>query len=447
MRIPAGPPDFDSLIRLFVRSENSPRLKAILDARIAPVQDGRYRHWDTVRRLTPPQGLSHDEWWFGIKLARGPMLKPLPLLDGQGGPIRVAMPDPAQEMANLVDRSASGLTEISEQMTNPEIRDRYLVRFLMEEAITSSQLEGASTTTAVAKEMLRTGRKPRDVGERMILNNYEAIRMMRALRKEPLTPSRVLDLHRILTRETPVNLDAAGRLRTRHEHIIVTDERENVLHTPPKAEELESRLAALCEFANGAPTTPFLHPVVRAIVVHFGLAYDHPFVDGNGRTARALFYWCMLAQGYWLSEYVSLSRLIKAAPAKYARAFRYCETDGNDVTYFVLNQLGVILSAFEELHEYLTAKAAELRETERLLRRAEGLNHRQLALLGHALRHADARYSIASHRRSHDVVYETARTDLLDLEKRGYMRKTKIGRALCFIPSPALAPRGRARPR
>lgn len=40
------------------------------------------------------------------------------------------------------------------------------------------------------------------------------------------------------------------------------------------------------------------------------IAYMHPFVDGNGRTARALFYWYMLKSGYWLTEYLSISRVI-----------------------------------------------------------------------------------------------------------------------------------------
>ena len=45
---------------------------------------------------------------------------------------------------------------------------RYLVNSLMEEAIRSSQLEGATTTRRVAKELLRSGREPKDRGERMI---------------------------------------------------------------------------------------------------------------------------------------------------------------------------------------------------------------------------------------------------------------------------------------
>ena len=46
---------------------------------------------------------------------------------------------------------------------------------------------------------------------------------------------------------------------------------------------------------------------MRAILLHFWLAYDDPFLDGNGRTARILFFWLLRKHGYWLAEYLSIS--------------------------------------------------------------------------------------------------------------------------------------------
>ncbi|ATB29573.1 filamentation induced By CAMP protein Fic [Melittangium boletus DSM 14713] len=169
------------------------------------------------------------------------------------------------------------------------------------------------------------------------------------------------------------------------------------------------------------------------------LAYDHPFVDGNGRTARALFYWSMIRQGYWIAEFLSISRIIQRAPAQYGRAFLYTETDGSDVTYFLLHQLEVIRRATQDLFEYLDRKSKELQEVEPLLRSGENINHRQRALLAHALRHPGAQYAIEPYRREHGVVYQTARQDLLDLEKAGYLRKRQVGRAFYFQAVPDLA--------
>jgi Fic family protein len=196
----------------------------------------------------------------------------------------------------------------------------------------------------------------------------------------------------------------------------------------------------MCRFANDQPTEGFLHPVIRSILLHFWLAYDHPFEDGNGRTARAIFYWSMLKHGYWLTEFLSISTILKRAPGQYARAFLYTETDGLDTTYFVLNQLKVICGAISELHAYLARKARQVRETEKLLRQAD-LNHRQVALLSHALRHPDAEYTFHSHQTSHGVVYQSARTDLLDLELRGLLERRTVGQRFVFRPVPDLSER------
>ena len=156
---------------------------------------------------------------------------------------------------------------------------------------------------------------------------------------------------------------------------------------------------------------------------------------------RALFYWSMLSQGYWLAEFLSISQILKRAPAQYSRSFVYTETDENDLTYFVLHQLGVISRAIEELQVYLRRKMREVREVHSLLKQTCDLNHRQLALLSHALRHPGMHYTIQSHRTSHNVVYQTARTDLLDLADRGLLIQQKSGKAYIFIAPPNLGER------
>ena len=195
----------------------------------------------------------------------------------------------------------------------------------------------------------------------------------------------------------------------------------------------------MCSFANGEQPDEFIPPALRAIILHFWLAYDHPFVDGNGRTARALFYWAMARQGYWLCEYVSISRILKKARGQYARSYLYSETDDNDVTYFALYQMRVLLRAIGDLHEYLARKASELQEAEELVRRTslvtDDLNPRQLALIHHALKKPGARYTVESHRISHGVSYETARSDLLRLTRLKLLSQRKSGKAYVFVPS------------
>jgi Fic family protein len=169
-------------------------------------------------------------------------------------------------------------------------------------------------------------------------------------------------------------------------------------------------------------------------MLHFWLAYDHPFVDGNGRTARALFYWSMLRHNYWLCEYISISPIILKAPAQYQLAFLYTETDENDLTYFILYHLDLMQRALRQLHDYIKRKSAQVRKLESELRGVVALNHRQRSLISHALRHPNQVYVVESHRLSHNVVYETARKDLIDLAKRGLLTARKAGRTWCFTP-------------
>jgi len=413
----------------------------ILAAGIGPEVKGRYYHWDKLRHLDPPDGFTTREWWLALKFARAQLAKPIPLLDTAGAPFTFSMTDTMLQAIHGIDRDASGKIEISEQVTSPETRDRYIINSLIQEAITSSQLEGPVTTIERARDMLRTGRKPADQSEQMILNNYSAMRRVRQFTHERLTPETILELQKTVTADTLDDPDAAGRLRRREDDVVVSDFDGEILHRPPDAAELGDRLDRMCAFANGEDEDAFVHPVIRAVILHFWVGYDHPFVDGNGRAARALFYWSMLSQGYWLCEYISISTLLRSQPARYARAYLHTETDQNDLTYFLLYQLGIIQGAIEELHVHLDRKMEEVRRVEALLRQTVVLNHRQLALLGHSLRYPGRRYSIRSHQHSHNVVYQTARTDLLDLADRGLLIRRKVGRTLYFFPKPDLADR------
>jgi Fic family protein len=436
MQIPITPPDFQGLISEIIE-ESVERFSEIVSLGMPPDPNGRYYHWDKLRHLkSAPNNLSHKEWWFAIKSARRSLYQILPHQAKDGSPFVFCEPNVVRRLLHEIDIHGGGELKASTQVNNPATRDTYLINSLIEEAITSSQLEGAATTRKVAKEMLRQKRAPRDRSERMIVNNFRAMEYINEISEEELTPSLILELQRILTEGTLDHPEAVGNYRTTDD-VYVGDNRDaTIIHVPPAALELPRRLNSICDFANASNSKGFLHPVIRAVVLHFLLAYDHPFEDGNGRTARALFYWSMLRQGYWTMEFISISRILKNAPAKYTRSYLHTETDDNDVTYFILHQLNVINRAVDELFDYLKRKAKEIRNLETLVQKSaklqNALNHRQLAILSRAMKNADALFAIQSHRGAHNVTYDTARTDLLKLVALGLLRKTKSGRAFAF---------------
>lgn len=449
MKIPELPPTMEAYISSAVAAADGkpPPLASFMpwigmglkpfDAR------GRYLHWDELKYKEPPGTLTPEEYWLATKQARMSNAETLPLTDKDG--INFHYCPNAIITADLltISEQAKGAVAADPQVKDPSTQRTYLINSLIEEAISSSQLEGASTTTRVAKEMIRTERAPNTHSEQMILNNYRAMLFIKQHVDDNLTPAIIFELHRLLMEGTveKENLHKVGQFRTASDDIAVVDNMTGVsLHIPPTAGELRGRLKALCDFANGKTGDQRLPDVIRAILVHFMVGYDHPFFDGNGRVARALFFWMVVRSGFWLLEYTSISSVIKKAEPSYVRAYMHSETDGGDVTYFIVHQLDVIKKSIARLHSYLARKTREQHRVRDALAKsgiAGMLNHRQLALLHNAIEKPGAQYTVKSHQTSHGVAYETARSDLLAMsESYGLLQQSRKGKVRLFL-SPA----------
>jgi Fic family protein len=391
----------------------------------------QYLHWDKLRYKQMPEGVTPQDAWASIMMTRMAQFTPLEITFN-GGNLKYWSPPQHVNWLHRIDQLAGGTIGGTSSDAIPD-DERYLFDSLMEEAIASSQLEGAVTTRKAAKAMLRAKRRPKSKAERMILNNYNAILEIRDLRREKLTPEMLLHLQEVLTDGTLDDESASGRFRRDGDRVVVVDFEDNVLHTPPPAASLDFRVGEIGDFAN-EKSEPFIHPAIKAIVLHFAIGYVHPFVDGNGRTARAVFYWYMLKHGYWLVEYLPISRVFIKAPARYARAYLYTELDAGDVTYFIHYNLRAIIRAIDNLHDYLRRQRKKVNEAIKILQACPNINQRQASLLYHAIRRSGDRYTIKMYRGIHRVGYATARSDLLDLVSKGFLNKTMQGKMAVFRP-------------
>lgn len=435
MRMPQSPPPPERLVEHL----RDPQTLAALSS--LPADE--YLHWDELRRRPLPPGIrDHEVWWLLLKLGRRSRARKLPwggMVLGESDATRRALARADRFLAGHL--GSDGPELFSEEST----RKRMVLSSVREEAVQSSLLEGAATPPHEAKEMLRTQRAPRTPGERMVVNNYRAMQYIQRHVKQEITAAGILDLHRIITEGTLASPADEARLRTDADQVRVRDPDGNVLHTPPPAEDLARDLAALAQFATtGEPMERYLHPVERACLVHLWLGWLHPFVDGNGRLARTLFYWVMLREGYWLCEYLPISKPFREAPVKYARAYLHTETDAGDATYFVLHHLQVLDAALDAFNAYVDRKARELRELGRLAPVRDRFNVRQRALLRHALQNPGFEYTFKSHGNSHAISYPTARTDLLELHDAGLLSQHKAGRSFVFVSPPDLGKRLRS---
>jgi len=392
--------------------------------------DGRYLHWDDLRRRPAPAGLDHARWWNAQKIARGSARVLVPgFEDMRGEPFWFCRLDAIDRATHQLDRR-DAVRAMIEAIGDDAVRAAYRIDQLMEEAINSSLLEGARITTrAQAKALMRDGQEPSAKGERMVLNNYLAMQRLLDVAHEPLTMDDLLEIHSILGVGALDAPSCEGRLRTARDDVRVEDAvTGDTWFVPPPAAELDKRLNALLTFANAETDRPFLHPLLRAMILHFWMAYLHPFVDGNGRMSRALFYWQMLRSNYDFAQYLSISGPIERSRRAYYRAFVLTETDDGDLTYFLLHQLGVLERATDELIIHLSDRAAQLKQVSRALSEAQSLNHRQQAVLAHLVRQTDARVTVKGHATSHGVTYLTARKDLQQMEELYLLRRLRVGK-------------------
>jgi Fic family protein len=252
-----------------------------------------------------------------------------------------------------------------------------------------------------------------------------------------LTEEMLLDLQKILTDQTMDDPAASGRFRKDEDEIVVHDPiTAEIVHTPPDEKTMLSELKRLINYANKAEDDDeFIHPVIKATILHFWIAYLHPFVDGNGRSARIIFYWYLLKRNYWLVQYVSVSRAIKQARKAYDNVYLYSEYDDNDLTYFLLYITDAFKKSILQFMEHFEQKAKEAKELKKTASELQQFNVRQIALLKYFTAHGDDYTEVVTHQNKHGISRATANNDLRYLVKEGYLAETKKGKKLVYMPN------------
>lgn len=382
-----------------------------------------YLYWDKVKYLKVPKEVTPEEVWAIAKIRRS------------NTPYRVSfgkyeftwfLNTKIQELLHLFDLNIGGNLE-SQGIIPRDEKNRYLISSIMEEAIASSQIEGAITTRKQAKDMLRKNSTPRNKSEQMILNNFITIQKIIEWKNENLTIEKLLEIHRLVSSKTLDNPSDEGTFRVDNEVKVIDVIDGEIVHYPPDHIEIALLIQQLITYFNAPATGAFVHPIIKASVIHFMIGFIHPFVDGNGRTARALFYWFLLKNGYWLTEYMSISRMILKSKTQYAKAFLYTETDQNDLTYFILYQLKTMKLAFDSLKEYINRKIEEKRQVNDFLRISQ-INERQALILKWIYEEPSLVLTVKELQTRLLISNQTARTDLQGLYELGYLEQLSINR-------------------
>lgn len=382
-----------------------------------------YYYWDRVKHEQLIEGIDVRDIWSIVKIRR--LNTPYKI---QFGKYKFFwnLNSRSNGLLHFLDMNIGGNLE-SSVIVSREDKSRYLISSVMEEAIASSQIEGAVTTRKHAKEMLRKSIKPRNKSEQMIANNFVTIQKILDIKSEPINIKNFLEVHKLVTLNTLSYTNEEGALRDCDDINVIDTSDGEIVHAPPSHKQLSELLQDLFNFFNEDDPKLFVHPIIKACIIHFMVGFIHPFVDGNGRTARALFYWYLLKKQYWLTEYLSISRLILKSKASYAKAFQYSEIDQNDLTYFMNYNLRIMKLAFEELREYIKRKNEEKRYLNKFLG-IDGINYRQALILEWFSNDPTLIITVKEAETRLGVSNASARTDLFALVKRGYIELKNINK-------------------
>jgi len=381
-----------------------------------------FEYWDTIKYKRCSEGCTPQQLWTYVKAAR---VKSMMSVWGKYG-ITLTLTNQMQRMCHEIDMNWGGSWG-TDSIIGDENKEQYLVGSLMEEAIYSSQMEGAATTRKVAKEMLRKKMTPKDKSQQMIANNYQTIQFIVSHKDALLTPELLLQIHQLMTEHTMQNPQETGCFRSNNDVVVENGITHETVHIPPTYEEIPNFVEDLCRFFNEQDAPQFIHPIIRGIIIHFMVAYVHPFADGNGRTARALFYWYMLKQGYWLTEYLSISRVIAKSKKSYEKAFLYTEADGMDMGYFVAYNMRVLQQSFKQLQDYIKRKQEEKRAANSFLR-IGNINARQAQIIKMFADDSNLVVTIADLQAKFLVSPTTAKADVVGLMNMGLLSEISFNK-------------------
>lgn len=398
MQKPTPPPE--------TGNDTSSRFWQELEEKLAPLEDS-YLHWDALQhKQMPVQGINHKQWWQLLKAKRRARMQRLPFLINQQQYYWV-LDDELLKQLTAVERALS--IHLPQQFTQRLPADNFIV-----ETVASLQLSSDAINENQAHELLRTGRPTVHSLESVLEAHYLAHAEQFP---QQLTAETLLQLQR--------NLLADETIAWRTSDGIIKDEQQ-VFYIAPPACEVHPAIEQLCAFANDNSGKTVMPPLIKAIILHYMIAVIRPFDKGNGRLGRALFYWQCLQAGYEFMQVVSLSQILLADKAEYWRAFLLSQTDSNDLTYFLMQQLAALAKAIaysrEELSRLQTASDAQ----------TDDLNPRQRHILVEMQYYPQHQYRLARYKQRMQITYETSRTDLMKLAKKGYAKKIKLGKAFVY---------------
>ncbi|MGL4980956.1 MAG: Fic family protein, partial [Fusobacteriaceae bacterium] len=302
--------------------------------------------------------------------------------------------------------------------------------YLIEEALNSSAIEGAFSTKKQTEDLVKSKRTPENKSEKMILNNYNALHFINETITSPITEELLLELYKIIVKETLEEEDITERYRTGD--VFIKNERDEIIYKAPNCEQVPEMMKELLEYANTKTDEDIF---IKASIIHFYFVYIHPFFDGNGRTARALTYMFLIKSGYEFFRFFSISMVINEKRSKYYKAIKNSEDFGSDMTYFIDFNIEMMLEAIQETisrygNEYLKIEILNYIEKYRI-----SLPKSLEEELKKYLNRKDKQLTLKKYVKNTKLAESTAQKHMAILVNSGILKKEVLNKETVYIPN------------
>jgi len=292
----------------------------------------------------------------------------------------------------------------------------------------STHIEGTELTLSEAQKILAgkpvKGVRPDDKQE--LLNYKEAMFFVSEYldRKSEITEEMIKDIHRILVKDVRGGSLEPGRYR-KVQNYVANSLTGEIIYKPPTFNEVPALMKDFVEWLNMKKD---ISGILMAGVTQHRFVDIHPFLDGNGRTARVLCTLILYQNGYDFKRLFSLSEFYDKNRQEYYNAIQLVRESGLDMTawleYFVKGLKNQMLE--------VKMKGEEVIKKDIIIEKAvkAELNGRQKKALTYLIEKPSI--SRAEYVKLNDVSIRTANYDLEVMEKLGFIERTGVGRAIKY---------------
>lgn len=296
-------------------------------------------------------------------------------------------------------------------------------RAIVLEAHYTTHIEGTELTLAQSERILAgrkvSGARPDDARE--LLNYKKAFDLVSNCLEagEPITEALIRQIHERLVLGARGNKVSPGEYRRIQNYIVNSLTRERI-YTPPPPLEVPQMMA---DFVAWLQREKEANAVIVAGVVQFQLVHIHPFVDGNGRTARLLSTLCLYQSGYDFKRLFTISEYYDRDRPAYYKALQSVREHGMDLTGWLEYFTEGLSSQMREVQ--MTAESVIRRDVIMSKVRSEGMKDRHIELLGFLLTTGKA--TVGECEKKLGVNRRTLQRDLKLLVEKGFVREIGTG--------------------